>query len=184
MQYKKLKTYISVDECKQKIFKSKFENQNGFPSKLDYFSNLFTIKFFRVFFASLKSKEMSSIGEDRFLTDDDRLSKLVRRQTELEVVKSELAVVDKKTRKVFVGSGPGSVFFLSGNPAKVLSDVEKELQSVKKKIEKKSDAKKSSELNFWNFEFVSKAVNNFFANIRKAIALQKSVYYGEKTTIL
>jgi hypothetical protein len=39
-----------------------------------------------------------------------------------------------------------------------LSDIEKELQSIKKKVEKKSDAKQSSELNFWKIahcEFLS-----------------------------
>lgn len=102
----------------------------------------------------------TTVSDDRFLSDEERLSKLVRRQTELEVVNSELRNNNKKqnSRKVFVGSGPGSVLFLSGNPVKVLSDIEKELQSIKKKVEKKSDAKQSSELNFWKIahcEFLS-----------------------------
>ena len=97
---------------------------------------------------------MSTICDDRFFSVEDNHSKLQRRQTELEVIKSELSSLrspsNKKlstTKKVFVGSGPGSVLFVSDNPAKVASQVEKELHSIKKKMEK-SKVEKSSELNF------------------------------------
>ena len=90
---------------------------------------------------------MSSINDERFLSTDEKLSKLSRRQTELEVVKSELSVKTLSTKNIFVGAGPGSVLFLSKNPDKVVSQVEKELTSIKKKLSK-TDVKKSEDLNF------------------------------------
>ena len=90
---------------------------------------------------------MSSINDERFLSTDEKLSKLSRRQTELEVVKSELSVKTLSTKNIFVGAGPGSVLFLSKNPDKVVSQVEKELTSIKKKLSK-TDVKKSVDLNF------------------------------------
>ena len=90
---------------------------------------------------------MSSINDERFLSADERLAKLSRRQTELQVVQSELSAKTLSTKNIFVGAGPGSVLFLSKNPDKVLSQVEKELTSIKKKLAK-SDVKKSVDLNF------------------------------------
>ena len=90
---------------------------------------------------------MSSINDERFLSTDEKLSKLSRRQTELEVVKSELSAKTLSTKNIFVGAGPGSVLFLSKNPDKVVSQVEKELTSIKKKLSK-TDVKKSVDLNF------------------------------------
>jgi hypothetical protein len=97
---------------------------------------------------------MTSISDDRFFSVEANHSKLQRRQTELEVIKSELSSVrspsNKKlstTKRIYVGSGPGSVLFLSDNPAKVASDVEKEIHSIKKKMEK-SKVETSSELKF------------------------------------
>ena len=90
---------------------------------------------------------MSSINDERFLSTDEKLSKLSRRQTELEVVKSELSAKTLSTKNIFVGAGPGSVLFLSKNPDKVVSQVEKELTSIKKKLSK-TDVKKSEDLNF------------------------------------
>ena len=89
---------------------------------------------------------MSSINDERFLSADERLTKLSRRQTELEVVKSELSAKTVSSKNIFVGAGPGSVLFLSKNPDKVLSHVEKELTSIKKKLSK-SEVKKSEDLN-------------------------------------
>ena len=88
------------------------------------------------------------INENRFYSDDELVSKLERRQKELEVVRSELSAVGKTARKVYVGSGPGSVLFLSDQPAEVRSNVEKELNSIKKKLAKSSSAEKSLALNF------------------------------------
>jgi len=114
----------------------------------------FTKNTFKSGFLDQFFTKMSSISDDRFFSVEDTYSKLLRRQTELEVIKSELSSLRSSTnkklstsKKVFVGSGPGSVLFLSDNPAKVASQVEKELHSIKKKMEK-TKVEKSSDLNF------------------------------------
>ena len=88
------------------------------------------------------------VDESRFYSEEELAAKLERRQKELEVVRSELSAAGKTSRKVFVGSGPGSVLFLADRPAEVRSNVEKEMSAIKKKLAKASSAEKSSALKF------------------------------------
>ena len=92
---------------------------------------------------------MSSIKDDRFFTMEDTFSKLLHRRKELEVIRSELSSSKlSKSPQIFTGFGPGSVFFLSGNPSRLKSDVEKELNDIKKKTMTTTSAPQSSELKF------------------------------------
>lgn len=77
------------------------------------------------------------VTSETFMTDEEVKEKNQQKLRELEILKSELNSIKKSKNRLFVSSYPenptGSVLFLSNKPAKLRSQVEKDLQSMRKK---------------------------------------------------
>jgi len=88
---------------------------------------------------------------ETFMTEEEVRGRNHQRLRELEVLRSELNSVKKSGKRLFVSSytenPTGSVLFLSNNPAKLRSQVEKDYQSMRKKTNYKEGGA-NNELNF------------------------------------
>lgn len=87
---------------------------------------------------------------ENFMTEEEKVSRNRKKLNELDVLRSELNSVKKGRRPLFVSSYPdnpkGSVLFLSDNHAKLRSQIEKEYQTLQKKVNKTESRNK--DLNF------------------------------------